>query len=156
MAAMPDMPNNTNHALDVDARAANAGRRNGLIVYIEDNPANVALMHDLVSDLEGAKLLTAPTAEVGIELVRAYTPDVVIVDIHLPGMSGFEATQRLRAWPETRGIPVIALSGAAIIGEKRLVEQAGFYCYVTKPLNVVEFAAMLERLLPPPRTASAS
>jgi CheY-like chemotaxis protein len=149
------MPDNTNHGYDADALAAHAARCYGLIVYIEENPANVALMQDLVSDFEGTRLLTAPTAEVGIELVRAHTPNVVIVDIHLPGMSGLSANQRLHAWPETRGIPVIALSGAAIFGEKRLAEQAGFYCYVTKPLNVVEFAATLERLLPRPCAASA-
>jgi CheY-like chemotaxis protein len=147
------MPDNTNHGHD--ALAPHAPRCHGLIVYIEENPANVALMQDLVSDFEGTQLLTAPTAEVGIELVRAHRPDVVIVDIHLPGMSGLSAKQRLRAWPETRSIPVIALSGAAISGEKQLAEQAGFYCYVTKPLNVVEFAATLESLLPRPRAASA-
>jgi PAS domain S-box-containing protein len=118
-----------------------------VVVYIEDNPANVAFMQDLLSDFERVNLLTAPTAEIGIELVRAHQPDVVIMDIHLPGISGFEAARRLSEWPETRDIPLIALSAAAMVRDAGRVRDAGFYRYLTKPVKVDELASVLEELL---------
>jgi CheY-like chemotaxis protein len=120
-----------------------------VVVYIEDNPSNIAFMNDLISDFESVELLTAPTAEIGIELVRARQPHVVIMDINLPGMSGFEATRRLREWPETRDIPVVALSAAAMVRDKGRVDEAGFYRYLTKPVKVDELAGVLEELLLP-------
>jgi len=120
-----------------------------LIIYIEDNPSNIAFMEDLIGDLERVELVTAPTAEIGIELVRARRPSVVIMDINLPGMSGFEATRRLREWPETREIPIVALSAAAMIRDKARVTEAGFYRYLTKPVKVSELTDVLEELLLP-------
>ncbi|MBS1153129.1 MAG: torS, partial [Myxococcaceae bacterium] len=117
------------------------------IVYIEDNPSNIAFMKDLIGDFERVDLATAPTAEIGIELVRARKPHVVIMDINLPGMSGFEATRKLREWPETRDIPVIALSAAAMVRDATRVNDAGFYRYLTKPVQVDELARVLEELL---------
>jgi PAS domain S-box-containing protein len=125
-----------------------------LVVYIEDNPSNIAFMTDLISDFESVELLTAPTAEIGIELVRARQPHVVIMDINLPGMSGFEATRRLSQWPETRAIPVVALSASAMVRDKGRIEEAGFYRYLTKPVKVDELAGVLEELLLP-RTATS-
>ncbi len=118
-----------------------------LIVYIEDNPSNIAFMEDLILDFESVELVTAPTAEIGIEIVRARRPSVVIMDINLPGMSGFEATRRLREWPETRAIPVVALSAAAMVRDRSSVDEAGFHRYLTKPVKVDELASALEELL---------
>jgi len=117
------------------------------IVYVEDNPSNVAFMQALLGAFERVELLTAPTAEIGIELVRAHQPAVVIMDINLPGMSGFEALRRLREWPETRDIPVIALSAAAMSRDTKRGEQAGFVRYLTKPVKVDELISVLETLL---------
>jgi CheY-like chemotaxis protein len=117
------------------------------IVYVEDNPSNIAFMQELVGELERVTLVTAPTAEVGIELVRARRPDVVIMDINLPGMSGYDATRKLREWPETKDIPVIALTAAAMAGDRKRAEDAGFYRYLTKPVRVPELLATLEELL---------
>ena len=89
-----------------------------LVLYVEDNAANVALMKDLISSAERIDLLTAPTGETGVELARARRPDVIIMDINLPGMSGSVALQRLQELPETRDIPVIALSAAASAGDQ--------------------------------------
>ncbi len=117
------------------------------IIYIEDNPSSIALMRDLLADFERVDLMTAPTAEIGIELVRAHVPDVVIMDINLPGMSGFEATRRLREWPETHAIPVIALSAAAMVRDADKVRESGFHRYLTKPVKIDELAGVLEELL---------
>lgn len=118
-----------------------------LVIYIEDNPSNIAFMEDLIADFEAVELITAPTAEIGIELVRARQPNAVIMDINLPGMSGFQATRRLREWPETKNIPVVALSAAAMVHDKARVGDADFHRYLTKPVKVDELSAVLEELL---------
>jgi PAS domain S-box-containing protein len=120
------------------------------VVYIEDNPSNIAFMRDLVEDLPSVELLTAPTAEIGLELIRSHTPRVVIMDINLPGMSGFDAVQRLREWPETRSIPVIGLSAAALLKDTTRAKDVGFYRYLTKPVKVAELTRTLEELLVKP------
>jgi CheY-like chemotaxis protein len=117
------------------------------IVYVEDNPSNIAFMQELIEELDRVTLLSVPTAEVGIELVRDRRPDVVIMDINLPGMSGYEATRKLRQWPETREIPVIALTAAAMTGDRKRFADAGFYRYLTKPVRVAELIGTLEELL---------
>jgi CheY-like chemotaxis protein len=120
------------------------------VVYVEDSTSNIALIQALLADFGHVELLTALTAEIGIELVRAHAPAVVIMDINLPGMSGFEALRRLRERPETAHIPVIALSVEATFRDTRRGELAGFYRYLTKPVKVDELIAILEKLLPAP------
>jgi PAS domain S-box-containing protein len=117
------------------------------IIYIEDNPSNLAFMRELMADLASVELLTAPTAEIGLPLVLAHRPDAVILDINLPGMSGLDAMRRLREWPETRDIPVIALSAAALARDTQRGIDAGFYRYLTKPVRVDELTAALEQIL---------
>lgn len=126
-----------------DGAAQGASR---VVVYIEDNPSNIAFMKDVMEDLPYVELLTAPTAELGIELVRTRRPDLVLMDINLPGMNGIEATRALRAWPETRDIPVVALTAAALMRESQRKEIAVFDRYLTKPLKVDELMTVLEQL----------
>jgi PAS domain S-box-containing protein len=123
------------------------------VIYVEDNPSNIAFMRELMDDLPKIELITAPNAELGIELIRAHLPGVVIMDVNLPGMSGFEAVQRLRDWPETRAIPVIGLSAAALPRDTARAKEIGFYRYLTKPVKVDLLTAVLEELLGPPGTA---
>jgi PAS domain S-box-containing protein len=127
-----------------------------LVVYIEDNPSNIAFMQEVIEEFSHVQLVTAPTAEIGIEIVRTRRPDLVLMDINLPGMNGIEATQKLREWPETRDIPVVALTAAAIMGESQRKEIAVFDRYLTKPLKVDELTATFEQLFEqkrlPPRT----
>ena len=117
------------------------------VVYVEDNPSNIAFMRDLMTDLPGVELLTAPTAEIGLELIRARVPRLVIMDINLPGMSGFDALDRLRTWPDTKHIPVIGLSAAALARDTLRAKDAGFDRYLTKPVKVAELTRALEELL---------
>jgi PAS domain S-box-containing protein len=131
------------------------GERRHTVVYVEDNPSNIAFMRELVEELPSVELVTAPTAEIGLELIRGRLPRAVIMDINLPGISGFEALRRLREWPETREIPVIGLSAAALTKDTLRAKQAGFYRYLTKPVKVAELIETLESLLeqsadPPP------
>jgi PAS domain S-box-containing protein len=117
------------------------------LVYVEDNPSNIAFMRELMADLESVELLTAPTAEIGLELIRAHRPAVVIMDINLPGISGFDAVKKLSEWPETKDIPVVALSAAALPRDTARARDAGFYRYLTKPLQIDELTSVLEELL---------
>ncbi|MGA7119020.1 MAG: response regulator [Polyangiaceae bacterium] len=120
-----------------------------VVLYVEDNPANAAFMKDLVESLENVDLLTATTAEMGIELARVRRPEVIIMDINLPAMSGLDALRVLRATPETEDIPVIALTAAASEPDKQRGIQSGFHRYLTKPVKVHEFVLVLEELLAP-------
>ncbi|HWO21767.1 MAG TPA: PAS domain S-box protein [Kofleriaceae bacterium] len=118
-----------------------------LVLYVEDNPANVVFMRDLMSSFEGIDLITVPTAELGVELARARQPELVLMDINLPGMSGLDALHALRAAPETAHIPVIALTAAASERDRQRGLEAGFYRYLTKPVKVDELIDAVESLL---------
>ena len=124
--------------------AASAAR---LVIYVEDNPSNIAFMRDVIDQLPGVELMSSPTAEIGLDLIRRHLPKLVIMDINLPGMNGFEALNRLRGWPETREIPVIALSAAALAKDTTRGESAGFHRYLTKPVKLDELMDVLEELL---------
>jgi CheY-like chemotaxis protein len=117
------------------------------VLYIEDNPANVAFMTDLLGAFEGIDLVTATTAELGLALVGARRPEAIIMDIHLPGMSGLQALSALRASPTTASIPVIALTAAASEKERTRGLEAGFFRYLTKPVQVDELLGALEAIL---------
>ncbi|HEX2875212.1 MAG TPA: ATP-binding protein [Polyangiaceae bacterium] len=122
-----------------------------LVVYVEDNPANVAFMQELCDMLEGVRLLVAGTAEAGLSLVARERPDLIVMDINLPGMSGREALVELKRQPWTGTIPIIALSAAASARDRREGTHAGFDAYLTKPVNVDEFLSTVQLLLGSPR-----
>jgi CheY-like chemotaxis protein len=123
------------------------GDKRYLVVYVEDNPANIAFMEALVDDLSVLDLVTAHTAEIGLAIIHDRRPDVVIMDVNLPGMSGVEALHRLKSSPETRHIPVIGLSAAAMKEDLHRVKGHGFYRYLTKPVRVEELVSALEAVL---------
>ncbi len=118
-----------------------------LVIYVEDNPSNIAFMRDALEDLSRIELVTAPNAEIGLDLIRARKPRLVIMDINLPGMSGIEATRLLASWPETRPIPVVALTAAAMTQDTARAAGAGFYRYLTKPVRLDELSQVLEEVL---------
>lgn len=117
------------------------------LLYVEDNPANLALVEQLIARRGDLKLLTAIDAYLGIELARAYLPDVILMDINLPGISGYEALKRLSDDPVTAHIPVLALSANAIPRDIEKGLEAGFFRYLTKPIRVHEFMAALDLAL---------
>lgn len=129
---------------EMEADLSRNGRR--IVLYVEDNPANVTFMIDLLDTFEGVTLVTAPTAEEGVTLALRLVPDVILMDINLPGMSGVDALRALQGLPETKGIPVIALTAAASERDKQYGKQAGFHHYLTKPIQVEELIGVLDEL----------
>lgn len=106
------------------------------VLYVEDNPANMRLMEEVMEEIGTVDLLTAHTAELGIELAVRERPDLVIMDINLPGMDGYKAVGILRERAETSGIPVIALSANATASAIQKGMAAGFRAYLTKPVVI--------------------
>lgn len=114
-------------------------RPQGIVLYIEDIASNVLLMEDMLGEYTDVELLTAPSAEEGIELARQHLPDLIVMDLNLGGMSGIDATRCLRFLPETRKIPIFVLTGDAQEVTRERCETAGIDRFFTKPFNVHEF-----------------
>ncbi|MFZ6674745.1 PAS domain S-box protein [Undibacterium sp. Xuan67W] len=114
------------------------------LLYVEDNPANMALIKQLIERRKDLKLLTATDAHLGIQLARTYQPDVILMDINLPGLSGYGALKILHEDPDTAHIPVMALSANAIPRDIENGLKAGFFRYLTKPIKVNEFMDSLD------------
>ena len=107
-----------------------------LLLYVEDNPANLQLVEEIVRLRGDLRQMSAPDAQIGIELARVHDPELILMDINLPGLSGKDALSVLRADPDTAHIPVIALTANAMAGDVARGLAAGFFRYVTKPIDV--------------------
>lgn len=116
------------------------------VLVIEDNPANMTLATFLLESA-GHVVLNATDAEIGVSMVRAERPDLVLMDVQLPGMDGLQATAILKADSDTRGIPVIALTALAMKGDEERILAAGCDGYISKPLNYREFLATVRTQL---------
>jgi CheY-like chemotaxis protein len=114
------------------------------LLYVEDNPANLMLVEDLIARRPDIRLLSARDGNRGIEIARASQPDVILMDINLPGISGLKALRVLAEDPTTAHIPVVALSANAIPRDIEKGLEAGFFRYLTKPIKVNEFMATLD------------
>ena len=117
------------------------------LLYVEDNPANLQLVEQLIARRPDMRLLAAVNGPLGIKLAQASRPDVILMDINLPGMSGTEAMKILRADTATAHIPVVALSANAIPHDIQRGLEAGFFRYLTKPIKVNEFMETLDAAL---------
>ena len=114
---------------------------------MEDNPANLKLIEQLIARRPDMRLLSATDGNRGIQLARANQPEVILMDINLPGISGIEALGILREDPATAHIPVVALSANAMPRDIEKGLQAGFFRYLTKPIKVNEFMQTLDAVL---------
>lgn len=112
------------------------------ILVVDDNPLNLKLIQDVLRVL-GYQTLEAVDGQQALELARKWKPDLIIMDIQLPVMDGLEATRILKADPGTRRIPIIALTGLAMLGDKEKVLQAGCDDYFSKPIRI---HALLEKI----------
>ncbi|MET0378260.1 MAG: response regulator [Spongiibacteraceae bacterium] len=116
------------------------------IMVVEDNPTNMKLVH-MVLDRGGYTVQEASGAEEAIASIRINPPDLVLMDVQLPGMDGFEAMALLKADPTTTAIPVVALTAFAMHGDEEKILEAGFDAYIAKPIRYNELLALVERFL---------
>ena len=123
------------------------GAKMRTVLYVEDNPANLKLIEQLIARRPDIRLFSAVDGDLGIQMARARRPDVILMDINLPGISGIEALAILRADPATAHIPVVALSANAMPRNIEKGLQSGFFQYLTKPIKVNEFMDTLEAAL---------
>jgi PAS domain S-box-containing protein len=147
-----DMLPATTPLLDAEVPAAASAQRRvahvaHTLLYVEDNPANLMLVEDLIGRRIDLRLLSARDGLAGIALARQAQPDVILMDINLPGISGIKALQLLGSDPTTAHIPVIALSANAMPRDVRRGLDAGFFRYLTKPIKVTEFMETLDTAL---------
>ncbi len=117
------------------------------VLVVEDNAVNLELVTALLEQ-EGCQVLVAETAEAALRLARTAHPHLILMDVQLPGMTGYEAARQLRDDPSTAAIPVVAVTAQAMRGDEARAAQAGCAGYLTKPLDAQIFRQTLRRLLP--------
>jgi CheY-like chemotaxis protein len=117
------------------------------VLCVEDNPANLRLVQEVLAARADVQLLSASNGRLGVELARAHAPDVILMDNNMPELSGREAQAILRNDPRTASIPVIALTASAMPEAIDRALAAGFFRYLTKPFNVGELMAALDDAL---------
>jgi CheY-like chemotaxis protein len=117
------------------------------LLYVEDNPANLMLVEQIIEGHSHIRMLSAHDGNLGIALARAHLPDVILMDINLPGINGFKALKILREDPATTHIPVVAISANAMPRDIEKGLEAGFFRYLTKPIKVNEFMNALDDAL---------
>ena len=141
LAATEPVPSRLDAAAQHPARVARHRRGNApaVVLYVEDNPANLKLVEEIISFRPDLQLLSAPDGQLGIELARAHQPDIILMDINLPGVNGIDALKLLRNDPRTADIPVIALTANAMPRDVEKGLAAGFFRYLIKPINIDEF-----------------
>jgi two-component system cell cycle response regulator DivK len=113
-------------------------------LIVEDNDLNMMLFNDLL-ELCGYKTLKTGDGLEALRLAQLHRPDVIVMDIQLPGMSGLEITLRLKADAELRDIPVVAVTALAMKGDKEMIRQAGCDDYLAKPFSIADFMQIVER-----------
>jgi PAS domain S-box-containing protein len=140
-AAIPTRRVNEGHQREIVPEVKSA------VLYIEDNEMNLRLMQQIIAGRKKWDLSNATTAERGIEMVRANLPRLILMDINLPGMDGYQALSILKADPASAHIPIVALTANAMKGDRERGLQAGFADYLTKPLDIRQLMQVLDKLL---------
>ena len=120
------------------------------VLIVEDNDKNMKLARDIL-DAKGFRTLAATNGQEGVNVALAQLPDLILMDIHLPGIDGVEAFRQLRADPRTAAIPVAAFTASVTAGDRSRVTQAGFTAFVSKPINLKEFIATITSLTKEPQ-----
>jgi PAS domain S-box-containing protein len=138
-AVSPPQPQQADKALHLTGRQR--------VLYIEDNPVNLKLVEKLIAKQTELELISAEEPIAGIELAISEKPDLILLDINLPTMNGYEVAEKLRAMAETKAIPIIALTANAMADDVAKGEEAGFDDYLTKPIQITAFLEVLRRYL---------
>jgi PAS domain S-box-containing protein len=131
----------------VKAHVTHKLRKSQTLLYVEDNPANMKLVEQIIARRPDISLLTAVNGDSGIEIARASQPDMILMDINLPGINGYEALKILHSDSVTAHIPVVAISANAMSIDIDRGLKAGFFRYITKPIKVDEFMEALDTAL---------
>jgi two-component system cell cycle response regulator DivK len=119
---------------------------NEVILVIEDDSKSRKLVRDLLT-VKGYEIIEAETGEEGVRLAQGRLPNLVLMDIRLPGIDGIEALGRLRADVSTRGIPVLAMTASVMATDRQKVLDSGFDAFHSKPINVKDFLATVDQLV---------
>jgi CheY-like chemotaxis protein len=126
---------------------ANVNPKQRILLYVEDNPANLMLVEQVIEGHPHLSIMSAREGAEGVSLARDHLPDVILMDINLPGISGIEAMNNLRKDPATKHIPIIALSAHAMLQDIEKGLKAGFLRYITKPIRINELMNALDEAL---------
>jgi signal transduction histidine kinase/CheY-like chemotaxis protein len=145
-----ESPRRMGHLLPRSERVlvTDASHEGGLVLYIEDNPANAQLVSAIVNQLDGVRLQVATSGEAGLKLARNERPDIVFLDQHLPGISGLEVLRRLRLDPATQRTPVVMIS-ADIASSLERGTFAGAQAFLTKPLDITSVVGAIDQAMRP-------
>ena len=123
----------------------------GSVLYIEDNPDNLFLLKEIIeAHRPGVTLLTAAQGNIGLEMAKEYQPALILLDMHMPGMSGLKVFQHLQSFPETKNIPVVAVSANVLKSDIEKTLALGINEYLTKPISIEKILQTLDRYLGPP------
>jgi two-component system, cell cycle response regulator DivK len=114
------------------------------VLVVEDNELNLKLLNDIL-EYHGYTVFTTRLGEPALELARQHSPNLILMDVQLPDISGMEAARRLKGDEQTRTIPIIAVTAFAMSGDEAKILASGCNAYVSKPFNVVEFLKVVER-----------
>ena len=117
------------------------------ILYVEDNELNRKIVRDLLRRTS-YRLIEAPDGEAGVAAAREQRPDLILMDLQLPKVSGIEATRALRAEPSTAATPIIAITSFALSGDEQRAKEAGASAYLAKPFSPFDLLTMIRKLVP--------
>jgi CheY-like chemotaxis protein len=132
---------------DLQAASIAAERRAATILYVEDNLSNSRLMERILANRPGVKLVSAMQGRMGLDLAREHSPDLILLDVHLPDMQGDIVLRHLRADNRTKDIPVAMVSADATPGQIERLKLAGAQAYLTKPIDVRELLSFIDETL---------
>ena len=118
-----------------------------VVLYVEDNPANLRLISQVMEKIQNVELVSAHTPQLGLDLCESRKMDLILLDINLPGMNGFEMLGKLREMDHYNGIPILAVSANAMPGDIEKGREAGFNEYITKPINIRNFISTVKKHL---------
>jgi CheY-like chemotaxis protein len=139
-----------------DALASSPQAREATILYIEDNLANLQLVERALARRPELTVLTATQGRLGLDLARERRPDVILLDLHLPDVSGEDVLEQLSSSPDTEDIPVVIVSAAASKGRVRMLRERGAYDYLTKPIDLTQLVEVVTSALADRRRAQSS
>src|SRR5205085_510462 len=126
------------------------------ILYIEDNFSNVTLVDQMLAERPALELMTAMQGRVGLELARQHAPDLILLDLHLPDLPGWQVLAQLKADHLTREIPVVVISADATAPQIKRLLSSGAHAYLTKPFDIPQFFGVIDRALGPSTAKEAA